>query len=99
MIDQKFIDKELKSIFDGDYGADHDWHYNNSSSEIIQRFSAVFDSWDKLHKDTQKKLLRIAVETIMNEFPAEEETINSHSGIFTWILSEMPYWKNLTLST
>jgi hypothetical protein len=75
MIDQKSIDKELQLIFDGDYGADHDWHYTLSSTEIVKGFITIFNKWDKLDEVTREKLLKIAVATIINEFSIEPDTI------------------------
>jgi hypothetical protein len=75
MIDQKSIDKELQLIFAGDYGADHDWHYTLSSTEIVKGFITIFNKWEKLEEVTKEKLLKIAVETIINEFSIESDTI------------------------
>jgi len=75
MIDQESIDKELSIIFDGNYNANREREYTLSDSEIARRFGAIFENWDKLQKLTQDKLIEIAANTIIPEFPIDPETI------------------------
>ena len=75
MKDSQSVQKELETLFKGDYDQNREWCYDLAPSLIVKRFSALFDNWGNLDSDLQEKLLKIAVETILIEFPLDTETI------------------------
>ena len=75
MKDSQSVQKELETLFKGDYDQNREWCYDLAPSLIVERFAALFDNWENLDVDLQEKLLKIAVETILIEFPLDTKTI------------------------
>jgi hypothetical protein len=69
------IHKELGEIYNGDYNHNHEWEYTLASQEIVKRFFALFQYWDKIDADLKEMLLERAVFNINSDFCYENETI------------------------
>ena len=58
MKDSPSVQKELETLFKGDYDQNREWCYDLAPSLIVKRFSALFDNWENLDGDLHGKIVK-----------------------------------------